>query len=99
MDVVVVLLFAFTNKVYNLKTRTFAPHFKFDYVLTHCGREWHAPTAAQLDKVRAVIESTMPDAGERKMLISVLRNGLSGVRPEHMRHALPLRRVRARWAH
>ena len=76
------LLFAFTNKVYNLKTRTFAPHFKFDYVLTHCGREWHAPTAAQLDKVRAVIESTMPDAGERKMLISVLRNGLSGVRPE-----------------
>ena len=76
------LLFAFTNKVYNLKTHTFAPHFKFDYVLTNCGREWHEPTAAQLDKVRAVIESIMPDAGERKMLISVLRNGLSGVRPE-----------------
>jgi len=76
------LLFAFTNTVYNLKTHTFAPHIKFDYVLTNCGREWHEPTAAQLKKVRAVIESIMSDAGERKMLISVLRNGLSGVRPE-----------------
>ena len=77
------LLFAFTNKVYNLKTHTFGPHFKFDYGLTNCGREWHVPSPAQLDKVRAVIESIMSDEDERKMLISVLRNGLSGVRPEH----------------
>jgi len=76
------LLFAFTNKVYNLKTHTFAPHFKFDYVLTNCGREWHEPSVAQLEKLRAIIESVMSDADERKMLVSVLRNGLSGVRPE-----------------
>ena len=76
------LLFAFTNKVYNLKTHTFAPHFKFDYVLTNCGREWREPTAAQLEKVRTVIEAILSDADERKTLVSVLRNGLSGVRPE-----------------
>ena len=76
------LLFAFTNKVYDLKTHTFAPHFKFDYVLTNCGREWREPSAAQLEKVRTVLESIVSDEDERKMLVSVLRNGLSGVRPE-----------------
>ena len=76
------LLFAFTNTVYNFKTRTFAPHFKFDFALTNCGREWREPSAAQLKKVRDVIESIQPDEDERKMLVSVLRNGLSGVRPE-----------------
>ena len=46
------LLFAFTNKVYHFKTRTFTSHFKFDYALTNCGREWREPSAAQLQKVR-----------------------------------------------
>ena len=76
------LLFAFTNKVYNLKTRTFVPHFKFDFVLTNCGREWREPNRAQKEKVRSIMESIMPDEDERRMLVSVLRNGLSGVRPE-----------------
>lgn len=76
------LLFAFTNKVYNFKTRTLRPHFKFDFVLKNCGREWREPSAAQLEKVQSVIESIQPDEDERKSLVSVLRNGLSGVRPE-----------------
>ena len=76
------LIFAFTNKVYHFQSGAFTPHFKFDYALTNCGREWREPSAAQLAKVRAVVESIMPDEDERKMLVTVLRNGLSGVRPE-----------------
>ena len=75
-------LFAFTNVMFDLRKREFTPHFKFDFMLTNSGREWRKPSAAQRDKVAALFESIIPDTDERKGLVSVLRNGLSGFREE-----------------
>jgi hypothetical protein len=75
-------LFAFPNTVFNLKTRTFAPHFKFDFLLTNNGREWRKPTTAQQNTIAHLFADIIPDENERKGLLSVLRNGLSGFREE-----------------
>ena len=76
------LLFCFTNKVYNFKTNAFQPHFKFDYMLRNCGREWREPTNARVERVQELLESVQPDTDSRKSLLSVLRSCLTGIRPE-----------------
>ena len=54
------LLYGFTNKVFNFKTKEFQPHFKFDYSIQNCGREWREPTDEEMEKIKAVISSTHP---------------------------------------
>ena len=76
------LLFCFTNKVYDFKTREFKPHFKFDYMLRNCGREWREPTDSQVKRIKELTESIQPDEESLKSLLSVLRSCLTGVRPE-----------------
>lgn len=76
-------LFCFTNKVFNFKTASFQQHFKFDYMLKNCGREWREPTKAHMDKMEAVFTSIQPDEESRKSLLSMLRGGLTGVRIEY----------------
>ena len=76
------LLFCFTNKVYDLAAGTFKPHFKFDYMLRNCGREWREPTAEQVGQINSLLESIQPNEDSRKALLSVQRTCLTGIRPE-----------------
>uniref|UniRef100_A0A7S2FRZ1 SF3 helicase domain-containing protein n=1 Tax=Haptolina brevifila TaxID=156173 RepID=A0A7S2FRZ1_9EUKA len=76
------LLFCFTNKVFDFKTSDFKPHFKFDYMLRNCGREWREPTDSQVERIKELMESIQPDEMSLKSLLSVLRSCLTGVRPE-----------------
>lgn len=75
-------LYCFTNKVFNHRTGKFQPHFKFDYMVRNCGREWREPTVGEVEKICAVISSIQPNLEERKSLLSILRSALTGVRPE-----------------
>ena len=76
------LLFCFTNKVYDFKTREFKPHFKFDYMLRNCGREWREPTDDQVKRIKELMESIQPDEESLTFLLSTLRTCLIGSRPE-----------------
>jgi len=75
-------LFSFTDSVYDFRTGAFRPHFKFDYALQTCGREWREPTDVQVETVRTLVQSIQPDADSYLFLLSLLRSGLTGVRPE-----------------
>ena len=73
-------LFAFSNKVYDLKNNIFRDIQKDDYILTTTNREWIEPTAEQMTTIATIVNDIFPDEEMRKSYISIVRSGLIGIR-------------------
>jgi phage/plasmid-associated DNA primase len=76
-------LFAFTNNAYDFKkNRWVGKPSKFDYVLTNCGHAYKEPTQTQMEKIKKIFGDIFPNQEHRRAYISVLKQGMLGVRDE-----------------
>ena len=71
-------LFSFNNKCFDLRTNTEHIPCKHDYILLRTGDDYKEPTKEQMEKIKGIIEKTLPDEEVRKSYMSVLRSAMRG---------------------
>jgi phage/plasmid-associated DNA primase len=71
-------LYAFNNKVYDLKTGEFRDLHYEDYISMTCGYDWIEPDINDVKCVEELITKIMPIEEERKLYLQLLATGLEG---------------------
>ena len=71
-------LFSFNNKCFDLRTNEEHIPTKHDYILLRTGDDYKEPTKEQMEKIKGIIEKTLPDEEVRKSYMSVLRSAMRG---------------------
>tara|TARA_R110000787_G_scaffold22895_3_gene66134 strand:- start:127 stop:2655 length:2529 start_codon:yes stop_codon:yes gene_type:complete len=75
-------IFCFKNIAFDLDTNTEYTIQKDDYITLHTGYDYTEPTEAHLEEIKQIFGNIFPNEEMLKTYLSVLRTGLSGVRPE-----------------
>lgn len=74
--------FCFANCAFDVRTGKQVEVQKDDYITHTCGKTWRSPTEDELKVVRRIFHDTFPNEEIRFGYASVLKSGLTGVRPE-----------------
>ena len=72
-------LFAFKNKIYDLKNMTWIEPCRDDYVCVCTGYEWVEPTEEQKRKLHELLDTILPHPDEKKLYATILATGLCGI--------------------
>ena len=75
-------LFCFTNKIYDISQGRFVPPCKYYFCLMNCGYAWVEPTVTEMQTVAHIFASIFPDEELRLGYVSLLKSGMTGIRPE-----------------
>ena len=76
-------LFAFKNKVFDLKTLNFVETQKEDYILTTCGYDYEDCQDEDVDKLKELFIQVFPDKDIRKYYLHMLATCMYGIPIEH----------------
>lgn len=71
-------LYAFNNKVYDLKAGEFRDLHYEDYISMTCGYDWVEPDEQDVKYIEELIAKIMPIEEERKLYLQLLATGLEG---------------------
>jgi len=71
-------LFAFKNKIFDLKLGAFIPPNSQYYISQNTGYDWVEPTLEETDNVDNILISIFPDDEERDLFLNILCTGLEG---------------------
>lgn len=72
-------LFAFKNKIYDLKNMCWIEPCRDDYVCITTGYNYIEPTEEQKNKLHNLLDTIFPHKDEKKLYMTILATGLSGV--------------------
>ena len=76
------IIFAFTNCTFNLRTRERQETDKYDMVLLNSGKPWIEPTDELVHEVDCFFKSILDDPEALKTFLSMLRSTLTNWKPE-----------------
>jgi phage/plasmid-associated DNA primase len=77
-------IFAFTNKIFNLKTGSEIEPNKNDFISITTGYDWVEPTQTHIETVNEIIKKIQPTKETRDFYLSILSTGLIGIQLQYI---------------
>ena len=71
-------LFAFKNKIFNLRTCNWVEPSRDDYLYVSTGYDWVEPTDETITDLHKLLDTIFPRADEKKLYLTLLATGLCG---------------------